>query len=86
MAFAAVPLLSHESGIEQDTQVLRNRRAAHRKLVGQRTDRTVRLREQIEHVPPRGMADRPEHIGHTMESHRHAASIRKTILTRQVLR
>ena len=83
-AFAAVPLLGHETGIEQNPEVLGDRRAAHLEVPRNRADGAVGLREQVEHVAPRGMADRAEHIGLAVRRY-HATSIRKQILTRQVL-
>lgn len=85
VAFAAMPLLGHQAGIEQDAKVLRDRRATHLKMPRQRVDGTVGLGEQIEHLTPRRMADRHEHIGLARESRNHAGNIRKKLLTRQGL-
>ena len=62
-AFAAVPLLGHQSRIEQDAKVLRDRRPAHLEMHRDRLDGMVGLSEQVEHVSPRRMADRSEYIG-----------------------
>ena len=79
-----MPCFGHETGIEQDAQVLRDGRAAHLEMSRNRVDRAVGFDEQIEHPPPRGMADRSKNIGLVICSRHHAANIRKQILTCQV--
>ena len=83
-SFTAMTLLGDETRIEQDTQMLRDRRAAHLKVPGNRVDRAIFHRQQIKHVPPRRMADRRENIRPTFECCYHATSIGKQVLTCQV--
>ena len=67
-AFAAVPLLGHETGIEQDAEVLGDRRATHREMSRNRVDRAVGLDEEIEHAPTRGMANCAKDISLAIET------------------
>src|SRR5579884_2907816 len=83
-AFASVPLLRHETGIEQDAQVLGNRRPAHLEMSRNRVDGTIGLHEQIEHPAARGMSNSPKHIWFAIGRHHHAANICKKTLTCQV--
>ena len=62
-AFAAVPLLGDETGIEQDAKVLGDGGAAHLELSRDRVDRAVGLDEEIQHSATRGMANCPKDIG-----------------------
>jgi hypothetical protein len=82
--FSAVPLLSHETSIKQNAEVLGDGRAAHFEMSRNRVDRAVSLNEEIEHPATRGMADRTEHALLAIGSHYHAVTIRKINLTRQV--
>src|SRR5207302_5809697 len=80
----AMPPLRHETGIQQDAEVLGDGWAAHRELARNRVDRAVGLKEEIEHPATRGMADCPKDIRLAIGSHHHVANIRKQTLTRQV--
>lgn len=80
---AAVSLLGHQAGIEQNAEVLRDGRAAHLEVPGNRVDRVVGLRKQIKNPPPRGVADRGEDIGLPAEGFHLARSIGKEVLTCQ---
>ena len=62
-AFAAVPLLGHETGIEQDAEVLGDGGAAHLEVHRDRIHRPLTVGEEVEHPPPRRMADRREDLG-----------------------
>lgn len=81
-AFAAVPLLGQETGIEQDAEVLGDCRAAHFKVRSDVADRAV-FGEQIQHLASRTMTDRGEDIGLAIQSQNHGATIRKQSLTCQ---
>jgi hypothetical protein len=81
---SAMPLLRHQTGIKQDAQVLGDGRAAHLKMSRQRVDGAVSLDEEIQHPPPRGMANGPEYILLALGSDNHDGIIRKRTLTRQV--
>jgi hypothetical protein len=83
-AFAAVPLLCHETGIEQDAEVLGDGWAAHLEMSRNRVDGAVGLGEKIEHPATRGMANCAKDIRLAIGSHHHVANIRKKTLTRQV--
>ncbi len=76
-ALSAMPLLGHETGIEQDAKVLGDGRAAHLEVSRKRVHGAVGLGEQIQHPAARGMADCPEDILRAIESHNHEASIGK---------
>ncbi len=82
-AFAAVPLLRHETSIKQDAEVLGDRRAAHLEMPRNRVDGVVGLDEEIEHPATRGMANCPKDIGLAIGSHYHAVNISKEKLTCQ---
>lgn len=82
-ALPAVPLLGHETGVEQDAEVLGDGRAAHFELSRDRVDWAVALGEEIEQPATRGMADRSKDLGSALGSHHHAAIIRKKMLTCQ---
>src|SRR5262249_17095213 len=71
-------------GIEQDAEVLGDRRAGHLEMPRHRAHGVVGLSEQIEHPPARGMTDRSEDIRLAFESHYHAVTICKEHLTCQV--
>ncbi len=83
--FAAMSLLGHESGIEQDAEVLRDGRATHLEKARDRLDGAVGFDQEIEHPTPGRVADRREDIRPAIGSHYHAGSIRKTTLTCQDL-
>ena len=83
-AFAAVPLLGQETGIEQDAEVLRDRRAAHFEVCRNVADGALGFGEQIQHLTARTMADRGEHIGLATGIQDHAVNIRKRSLTCQL--
>src|SRR5438552_13951602 len=72
-AFSTMPLLGHETGIKQDAEVLRDGRAVHLEMPRKRVDGAVCLREQVEHVAPRGMANCPKYIRLAIGSHHHVA-------------
>src|SRR5262245_43240249 len=55
-ALPAMPLLGHETGIEQDAEVLGDGRAAHLEMSGNRVHGAVGLDEEIEHPATRGIA------------------------------
>jgi hypothetical protein len=76
-AFAAVPLFGQETGIEQDAEVLGDRRPAHLEMSRNRARGAVGLGEEIEHPAPRWVADRPKNIWLAIRSGHHAASICK---------
>ena len=82
-AFAAMPPLGDETGIEQDTKVLGNGGTAHFEVRSNVVDRALGFGEQVQHLASRTMADRCEHIGLAIGSHDHAANIRKQLLTCQ---
>src|SRR5262249_33866094 len=79
---SAMPLLRHETGIQQDAQVLGDGWAANLELSRNRVDGTVGLDKEIEHPAPRGTASCPKDIRLTIGSHHHAVHIRKQTLTR----
>src|SRR5262245_6029119 len=81
---SAMPLLRHETGIEQDAEVLRDGRPAHLEMSRNRVDGAVGLDEEIEHPATRGMANCAIDILLAIESHNHAVTIRKQTLTCQV--
>lgn len=83
-AFAAVPLLGHQTGVKQDAEVLGDRRAAHLKVARNRVDGAIGFRQQVEHMPPRGMADGPKDVWRAIGSSDHATNIGKQYLTRQL--
>ena len=82
-AFSAMPLLGHETGIEQDAEVLGDGWAAHLEMSRNRVDGAFGLDEDVEHPAPRRMADCCEDIGLAFGNHHHAANIRKRLLTCQ---
>jgi hypothetical protein len=57
-----MPLLSHQPGIEQDPEVLRDRRAAHLEMPRNRVDGAIFVDEQIEHPATRRMPDGSEDV------------------------
>ena len=75
-AFAAVPLLRHETGIKQNAQVLGDGWAAHLELSRNRVDGAVGVEEEIQHPATRGMANCPKDIRFAIGSHHHAVIIR----------
>jgi len=83
-AFAAVPLLGHETGIEQDAEVLGDGWAAHLEMSRNRVDGAIGLDEEIEHPATRGMANCPKNIRLAIGSHHHAVHIRQHALTCEV--
>jgi hypothetical protein len=76
-ALPATPLLRHETGIEQDAEVLGDRRAAHREVPRNRVHGAVGLDEQIQHPATRRMTDRPKDSLLAIGSPHHAVNIRK---------
>lgn len=88
-AFAAMPLFSHQTGIEQDTKVLRHGRTAHFEVGSNVVDRALGFIEQIQHLASPAMAYRYEHIGLgigiglSIGRHDHTVIISKRLLTRQ---
>ena len=83
-ALSAVPVLRHETGIEQDAEVLGDGWAAHLEMSRNRVDGAVGQGEEIEHPATRGMANCPKDIRLAIGSHDHAVNIRKQTLTCQV--
>src|SRR5262249_38367569 len=81
-ALAAIALLRHQASIEQNAQMLRDGRPAHLEVARDRIDRAIFLSKEIEHLPPRGMANGPEDVRFAIGNH-HEPNIRKTSLTRQ---
>src|SRR5262249_24209878 len=81
---SAMPLLGHETGIDQDAEVLGDGWAAHLEMSRNRVDGTVGLDKEIEHPATRWIADRPKDILLVIGSHHHAVNIRKKTLTCQV--
>jgi hypothetical protein len=75
-SLAAVPLLGYEASTEQDAKVLRDSRTTHPEMRRYCFDGVVGLREQVEHQPPRGVADCREYIRFFSGCH-HAAMIGK---------
>jgi len=61
-ALSAMPLLRHQAGIEQDTEVLRDGRAAHLEMPRDRVDGAIGLDEQIEHPATRRMTNCSEDV------------------------
>lgn len=82
-AFAAVALLCQETGIQQDAEVLGDRRAAHFEVGGDVADRAHISSQQIQHLASRTMADRCENIGLAIGSQDHDVNMRKQLLTCQ---
>src|SRR5262245_6209177 len=82
-ALAAVPLLGHQTGVEQDTEVLGDGWAAHREVSRNVADGALGFGEEVEHPATRRMADRSKDIGLALGSRHHAAIIRKQMLTCQ---
>src|SRR5207253_2535275 len=80
-ALAPLALLGDEPRVQQDAEVLRDGRAAHSKVAGNRVDRTVLLGQQIEDAAANRVADRREDLRSWVR--RHTYSIGKQILTRQ---
>jgi hypothetical protein len=83
-AFATMPRLGHETGIEQNAEVLGDRWAAHLEVPRNRVDGAVCVEEEVEHPAARGMANCPKDVRLAIVHHHHAVSIRKQTLTRQV--
>src|SRR5438552_2598587 len=81
---SAMPMLCHEPGIEQNTEVLRDGRPAHLEMSRNRVDGTVGLDKETEHPATRRMANCPKNIRLASGSHDHAVNLRKENLTRQV--
>ena len=78
---SAMPLLRHETGIEQDAQVLGDGGPAHLEMSRNRVDGAVGLDEEIEHPATRGMANCPKDIWLRIWSHHQVANVRKQVLT-----
>ena len=74
-ALSAMPLLGHETGIEQDAEVLENGWAAHLEMSRNRVNGAVGLDEEIEHPATRGMANCPKDIRLAIGRHHHAVNI-----------
>jgi hypothetical protein len=66
-ALSAMPLLSHETGIKQDAEVLGDGWATHVEMSRNRVDGSVGLEEEIEHPATCGMANCSEHVGFAIE-------------------
>ncbi len=84
-ALPAVPLLGHETSIEQEVEVLGDGRAAHLEVSRNRVDGALALGEEIEHLAPRGMADRSKDFGFALSSYHSELIMRKELLTCQAL-
>lgn len=74
---SAMSLFCHETGIEQNTKMLRDGRSAHLKLRRDRVDGTVGFNKEIKHPAARGVTNRPKHIRLAIGSRQHASNIRK---------
>src|ERR1700710_2128387 len=72
-AFAAVPLLGHQSGIEQDAEVLGDGGTGHHEVCRNRVDGAVGLGEEVEYAATRRMTDRPEDVLLAIPSSHHVA-------------
>ena len=83
-ALSAMPLLRHETGIEQDAEVLGDGWAAHLEMSRNRVNGVVGLDKEIEHPATRGMANCAKDIRFAIGGHHHVDNIRKQTLTRQV--
>jgi dihydrofolate reductase len=81
-ALSAAPLLGHESGVEEDAEVLGHGRAAHLEVAGERLYGTLAVGEEVEDPAARWMADGPEHL-RLLASRFHSAIMRKKTLTCQ---
>jgi len=55
--FATVPRFGEQSGIEEDAEMLRHGRPAHLEVDGQPVDGAVAIPQQMEDLPPGGMAN-----------------------------
>src|SRR6266498_1464162 len=66
-ALPTVPLFGDQAGVEEDAQVLGDRRAAHLEVRRDRIDRAVAIGEQVEYPAPGRMADRSEDFGRSEE-------------------
>jgi hypothetical protein len=66
-----MPLLRHETGIEQDAEVLGDGWAAHLEMSCNRVYGALGLKEEIEHPATRGMANCPKDIRLAIGSHQH---------------
>lgn len=71
VAFAAVPLLADETGIEQDAKVLGNGRSAHLEMAGNGVDRAIGLEQEIENPAARGMPNSGKDICLTITNCHH---------------
>ena len=76
-ALPSMPTLRHETGIEQDAEVLGDSRAAHPEMSRNRVHGAVGLDEQIQHPATRRMTDRPEDSLLAIGSPQHVVNIRK---------
>lgn len=76
-AFATMPLLGDEAGIEQNAKMLRHSRTTHLEVACYSVDSPVFHCEQIQHLSPRRMTDRRKDIGFLLECCNHATSIGK---------
>src|SRR5262249_36129559 len=76
-ALAAVPLLGHQTGVEQDAEVLGDSRAAHLEVSRNVADGALGFGEEVEHPASRRVADRCKHVWLAVRGHHHAAIIRK---------
>ena len=79
----AMPLFGNQAGIEQHAQVLGNRGTGHLKMTGERMNGALGQSQEIEHLAPRRMTDRPKDRLFVIGSFHHAANIRKKYLTSQ---
>lgn len=77
VAFAALSLFGDQPGIEQDAEVLGNRRSTHFEMPSQCVDRAVGHGKQIEHVAACGMADCSKNIRLAARGFHHATNIGK---------
>lgn len=85
VSFTTMPLFGQETRIQQDAQMLRNRRAAHVEVGRKPANRTVTLGKQIQHLAPPTVTDRLEHIGLAVGGSIHVFIMGKKLLTCQTL-
>ncbi len=83
-ALATMPLLCQEPGLEQDAEMLGDRRAAHFEVRSYVGDRAPGFSKKIEYLSSRPMADRCEDIGLALGSKNHKPNICKQSLTCQL--
>jgi hypothetical protein len=83
MPLSAMSLLRHQTGIQQNAEVLGDGGPTHLEMSRNRAHGPVGLDEEIQHPPSRGMANRPKDIRLAIGGQHHAFYICKKTLTRQ---